>query len=143
MRVAVAATAVALGVLLGGCSSGAVSVSAGPTASALPVAGSSLSPADFAAAVKLPGTVLLDVRTPEEFESGHLPGAVNVDVESAAFAQAAASLDKAKTYAVYCRTGNRSKAAMTALQQLGFARLFDLSGGIGAWKSAGGEVVTG
>jgi rhodanese-related sulfurtransferase len=102
-----------------------------------------LSPTDFAAAAKLPGTVLLDVRTPSEFASGHIAGAVNLDVQSAEFTQAAGSLDRARTYAIYCHSGNRSKVAMTALQQLGLTHLYDLAGGISAWQSAGGQVVTG
>jgi rhodanese-related sulfurtransferase len=138
-----AAALVAAATLLAGCSGGSVSVSAGPTAAAVPNAGSSLSPSDFAAAAKVADTVLLDVRTPAEFASGHLAGAVNVDVEGADFAQKVAALDKAKAYAVYCRSGNRSKVAMGAMQQLGLSRLYDLAGGINAWKSAGGEVVTG
>ena len=98
---------------------------------------------DFAAAAKRPGTIVLDVRTPAEFSSGHLATAVNVDIEAAGFAQALTALDPAKSYAVYCRSGNRSKAAMTLMQQVGFTHLFDLSGGIGAWQSAGGEIVKG
>ena len=86
--------------------------------------------------------MLLDVRTPAEFATGHLPGAMNLDVESAEFATLVGQLDTAKNYAVYCRSGNRSKVAMTALQQLGITSAFDLSGGIGAWQSAGGEIVT-
>ena len=144
MRLAgTAAALVAAATLLAGCSSGSVSVTAGPTAAAAPAAGASLAPAEFAAAAKLPDTVLLDVRTPAEFASGHLPGAVNVDIESADFGQQIMALDQAKSYAVYCRSGNRSKAAVTAMQQAGFTKLFDLSGGITAWQSAGGEVVTG
>lgn len=144
MRLAgTAAALVAAATLLAGCSSGSVSVTAGPTAAAAPAAGASLAPAEFAAAAKLPDTVLLDVRTPAEFTSGHLPGAVNVDIESADFGQQIMALDQAKSYAVYCRSGNRSKAAVTAMQQAGFTKLFDLSGGITAWQSAGGEVVTG
>ena len=84
MRTApLAAALVAAAALLAGCSGGTVSVSAGPTAASAPAAGASLESSDFAAAAKLPGTVLLDVRTPAEFAQGHLPGAVNVDVESA------------------------------------------------------------
>jgi rhodanese-related sulfurtransferase len=120
-----------------------VSVTAGPTAAAVPAAGASLSPSDFAAAAKRPGTVLLDVRTPAEFAEGHLPGAVNLDVESAGFLDGLAGLDKAATYAVYCRSGNRSKVALTAMAGAGFGSAFDLTGGITAWKAAGGEVVTG
>jgi Rhodanese-related sulfurtransferase len=140
-----AAALVAAATLVTGCSgptSGAVSVTAGPTAAAAPAAGSSLAASDFAAAAKLPNTVLLDVRTPAEFAGGHLPGAVNLDVESSQFSAQAATLDPTKSYAVYCRSGNRSKVAMTALQQLGITSLFDLSGGITAWQSAGGEIVT-
>jgi rhodanese-related sulfurtransferase len=141
--VAAALLTVVLAGSLTACSGGSVSISAGPTATAVPAAGASLSAADFAAAAKAPGTVLLDVRTPAEFAEGHLPGAVNLDVESAGFVDGLAGLDKAATYAVYCRSGNRSKAALAMLGQAGFSRAFDLAGGITAWKSAGGEVVTG
>jgi rhodanese-related sulfurtransferase len=142
MRTApLAAALVAAAALLAGCSGGTVSVSAGPTAASAPAAGASLESSDFAAAAKLPGTVLLDVRTPAEFAQGHLPGAVNVDVESADFATKVAALDPSASYAVYCRSANRSKVAMTVMQQAGFTRLFDLAGGITAWQSAGGEVV--
>lgn len=142
-RAALAATLASVAILLGGCSSGAVSATSGPTAATAPAAGTSLSPAEFAAAAKLPYTILLDVRTPSEFAAGHLPGAVNLDVRSPDFAQAAAALDPGKNYAVYCHSGNRSKTAMTTLGQAGFTHLFDLTGGIGAWQSSGGEVVTG
>ncbi len=138
-----AAALVAVATLLAGCSGGAVGVSVGPTAATAPAAGSSLPAAEFAAAAKLPGTVLLDVRTSQEFADGHLSGAVNVDVESADFLQKVESLDRTLPYAVYCRSANRSKVAMSAMQQLGFTQLYDLAGGITAWKSAGGEVVTG
>jgi rhodanese-related sulfurtransferase len=141
--VVAALLAVVLTGSLSACSGGSVSLTAGPTAAAVPAAGASLSPADFAAATKVAGTVLLDVRTPAEFTQGHLPGAVNLDVESAGFVAGLASLDKTAPYAVYCRSGNRSKVALTAMAQAGFGTAFDLAGGISAWKSAGGEVVTG
>jgi len=136
------AALVAVAALLTGCSSSPLSPTVGPTAAAAPAAGASLAPADFAAAAKLPDTTLLDVRTPSEFASGHLVGAVNVDVEATDFATKIVALDKTKNYAVYCRSGNRSKVAMTTLQQAGFTKVFDLAGGINAWKSANGEVVS-
>ena len=147
-RAGVAASLLAATLLLGGCSAASVTGTSGPTAAVAPAAvapatGSSLSPADFAAAAKLPDTVLLDVRTPSEFAAGHLAGAVNLDVQSAGFPQAAAALDPAKNYAIYCHSGNRSKTAMTAMDQAGFSHLFDLAGGITAWQSSGGQVVTG
>ncbi|MGV8909026.1 MAG: rhodanese-like domain-containing protein [Propionicimonas sp.] len=143
MRAGMAAGLMAAMLLIGGCSAGTVTATSGQTAASAPAAGSSLSASDFAAAAKLPGTVLLDVRTPAEFAAGHITGAVNLDVESAAFPQQVATLDPAKNYAVYCRSGSRSKAAMTAMGQAGFGHLFDLAGGIGAWQSSGGQLVTG
>ena len=134
---------VAVAVLLAGCSGGTVSAPSGAAATALPAAGTSLSPADFAAAAKLPNTVLLDVRTPSEFAAGHIAVAVNLDVQSPAFTQAVTTLDTAKSYAVYCHSGNRSKTAMSAMQQHGIRHVFDLDGGIAAWQSAGGQIATG
>lgn len=116
--------------------------SATPAASA-PAAGSSLDPAQFASAAKRPGTTLLDVRTPAEFATGHLPGAVNVDVSSRDFLARLDQLDRAGTYAVYCHSGNRSAAALQIMTQAGFTSAFDLRGGLQAWQDAGGHVVTG
>ncbi len=120
-----------------------VSVSAGPTASAAPEAGVALDAADFAAALKRPGTTILDVRTPAEFAEGHLPGAVNMNVEDPAFPQQVAALDPAGSYAVYCRSGNRSAVAVDYLLGQGFDSSYHLGGGIQEWEGAGGEVVTG
>jgi phage shock protein E len=142
-RAGLVSAIVAATVLLGGCSGATVSATSGPTAAVAPASGSSLSPTEFAAAAKLPDTILLDVRTPSEFAAGHIPGAVNIDVESATFLEAVAMLEPGKAYAIYCRSGNRSKTAMAAMGQAGFSHLFDLTGGIGAWQSAGGQIVTG
>lgn len=148
MRVASAVAVAVLAVLAAGtltaCSPTAtVSTTAGPTAVAAPASVATLSAAEFAAALKRPETVTLDVRTAEEFASGHLPNAVNIDVNGAGFAAQVAVLDPAKSYAVYCRSGNRSAVAMQAMQQLGFTRLYHLGGGIAAWTAAGGDVVKG
>jgi len=143
MRTGVAAAVLAAALLVGGCADGSLSTTSGPTAASAPTAGSSLSPAEFAAAAKLSGTTIIDVRTPAEYAAGHLAGAVNMDVQSATFVQKIAALDHAKNYAVYCHSGNRSQAAKAAMQQAGLSHVFDLTGGIQAWQSAGGEVVTG
>jgi rhodanese-related sulfurtransferase len=139
---ALAATVLTLG--LGACSDTkeAVSVSSGPTATAAPEQAAALDAADFAAALKRPGTTILDVRTPSEFAEGHLPGAVNMDVESPDFGAQAAALDPAGTYAIYCRSGNRSGVAVTYLVGQGFTSIYHLGGGIQEWQDAGGEVVT-
>jgi phage shock protein E len=129
-----------------GCSGGGdstVAVSAGPTAAAAPANGGKIVAADFAAALKLPGTTILDVRTAEEFAQGHLPGAVNIDVESPDFTAQLTALDPSAPYAVYCRSGNRSGVAVATMTGQGFTDTYHLDGGITAWQQAGGEVVTG
>lgn len=105
-------------------------------------AGAHLSPQNFASAASAAGTVILDVRTAAEFGAGHLPGAVNADVESPNFTSALAGLDKHATYAVYCHSGRRSGIALQQMKTLGFADAYDLAGGIAAWTAAGGQVVT-
>ncbi|MBU4337645.1 MAG: rhodanese-like domain-containing protein [Actinobacteria bacterium] len=104
--------------------------------------GKTLGVDEFADLVATDGVVLIDVRTPEEFATGHLAGAQNIDVESSDFTTQIANLDTATTYAVYCRSGNRSLTAMTAMQDAGFENVSDLSGGITAWAQAGQPVVT-
>jgi rhodanese-related sulfurtransferase len=129
---------------LAACGGGdALSLTSATPAASAPAAGSSLAPAQFASAAKRPGTTLLDVRTPAEFATGHLPGAINVDVSSRDFLARLDQLDRAGTYAVYCHSGNRSAAALQLMAQAGFSSAFDLSGGLQAWQDAGGQVVTG
>jgi phage shock protein E len=68
-------------------------------------------------------TAVIDVRTADEFASGHLAGALNIDVEGADFAGAVASLDKAGTYVLYCRSGHRAGIALDTMKSLGFTKL--------------------
>lgn len=84
--------------------------------------------------------VVLDVRTPEEYAAGHLPDALNVDVNAADFAARIDQLDPDATYAVYCRSGNRSAVAVDHMIEAGFDDVEHLGGGIGAWQAAGGPV---
>lgn len=90
-----------------------------------------------------PDVTVVDVRTPAEYAAGHLPGAVNIDVESGSFEQQVDQLPKDGSYFVYCRTGNRSGVATDQMADLGFTDLYDLQGGIVDWQAAGGPVVTG
>jgi phage shock protein E len=89
------------------------------------------------------GTIVLDVRTPAEYASGHLPAAQNIDIEGSDFVTGIASLDKNAAYAVYCRSGNRSGAALEQMTAAGFTHVYDLAGGIGAWQNMGGPMATG
>lgn len=88
-------------------------------------------------------TVVVDVRTPDEFADGHLEGAVNIDVSAADFGDRIALLDPAADYVVYCRSGNRSASAVAAMRGAGFTAVTD-AGGISAASSATGlDIVTG
>ena len=77
------------------------------------------------------GTVLLDVRTPEEFEAGHLPGAVNLDVQAPDFEeQLLAGFSSSGNYYVYCRSGNRSGQAIERMRAAGFTGELTNYGGL-------------
>lgn len=78
--------------------------------------------------------LLLDVRTPEEFASGHIPGAVNIPVE--ALANRLSEVPQTQTVVVYCRSGNRSATASQILAEAGYSSIYDL-GGINAWAAQG------
>lgn len=84
--------------------------------------------------------VILDVRTPQEFSAGHIPGAVNLDYNAPDFQKKAAALDKSKTYLVHCATGVRSVRACEKLGRLDFPKLYNLPGGFKAWAKAGKPV---
>ena len=77
---------------------------------------------------------LLDVRTPEEFKSGHIDNAINMDWYEDDFAKKAAKYDKSKPVFVYCKAGVRGKKAATKLAELGFAKIYNLEGGIDEWN---------
>jgi len=87
------------------------------------------------------GAVILDVRTPEEFAAGHLPGAININVEASDFDTKVAGLDESAETLVYCQTGNRSGVATDKMADLGFTDVSDLQGGIEAWAAAGEVIV--
>ncbi len=87
------------------------------------------------------GVQLLDVRTQQEWDEGHLKGATRVTVTEDGFLdKAKASLDINKEVLVYCRSGRRSALAAKQLRAAGFT-VSDLDGGIIAWEAAGKPVV--
>lgn len=78
--------------------------------------------------------VILDVRTPEEWSQGIIPGAIHIDYyKGQGFIEEVAQLDKSKTYYVYCRSGARSGNACNIMGELGFEKAFNLEGGIMEW----------
>lgn len=103
---------------------------------------SNLNAAEFATKIADSSVTLVDVRTPAEFASGHISGATNIDFESGHFEADINALDKAKTYAVYCRSGNRSGQATAQMVKAGFASVFNLNGGVIDWVNSGQLLVT-
>ena len=103
---------------------------------ALPVhAGEPVAPAELSARLAhKDAPQLLDVRTPEEFAAGHIPGAVLIPHET--LAQRLGELDRARPVVVYCRTGRRATIAETLLRERGF-EVSQLQGSWQAWQAAG------
>ncbi len=82
---------------------------------------------------------IVDVRTAQEYADGHIPGAINIPLESIGSDKPAELTDTDADLIVYCRTGVRSKQASDKLVELGYQHVNDM-GGIVDWK---GETVTG
>lgn len=78
--------------------------------------------------------ILLDVRTPAEYQSGHIEGAINMDIKAPDFLKKVSTLDRELEYLVYCRSGKRSVTACNRMAEAGFGRLNNLKGGILAWN---------
>ena len=91
----------------------------------------------FALEIANPDVQIVDVRTMAEYADGHIPGAVNIDVNSPEFDSAITTLNKEHTVALYCRSGRRSKIAADKVASAGY-KVVELDGGILSWQ---GEVV--
>ena len=83
--------------------------------------------------------VILDVRTPAEFQQQHLKSAINIDYYGAMFAADLAPLDRNKSYLLYCGSGTRSGKALPIMAQLGFWHVYNLADGLGAFKRLSGS----
>jgi rhodanese-related sulfurtransferase len=114
---------IASALLLAGCSSSSSAID--------------LSVTEFSAKVAEAGVITLDVRTPGEFAEGYIQGARLIDFQSGNFENEIATLDKNATYAVYCRSGNRSGQAVKVMQDAGFTNVFNMNGGVIDWANAG------
>ncbi|MDB4313255.1 rhodanese-like domain-containing protein, partial [Akkermansiaceae bacterium] len=82
---------------------------------------------------------VIDIRTPEEFASGHLPGAIMIDFKSADFKTELAKLDRSKEYLFHCKSGGRSTQSIEAWKEFNFGEIYHLNGGILSWTEAGNE----
>jgi rhodanese-related sulfurtransferase len=114
---------IASALLLAGCSSSTGAMDLGVS--------------EFSTKVAEAGVITLDVRTPIEFAEGHIDGARLIDFQSGNFENEISSLDKNATYAVYCRSGNRSGQAVKVMHDAGFHNVYNLNGGVIDWANAG------
>lgn len=88
----------------------------------------------FKRLAKKDNTVVIDVRTPEEYKAGHLPNALLMDFKQPDFERRIRELDRSKRYLLHCRSGKRSAGALQLFRQNGFKKVYHLKGGIEAWK---------
>lgn len=79
--------------------------------------------------------VIIDIRTPSEYEAEHLEGAVNIDYYAESFREELEALDRETTYLIYCRTGRRAAGALTIMRELGFMHVYNIAGGIVRWNA--------
>ena len=95
-------------------------------------------PAKFQELINQQSTAqVVDVRTAGEFAGGHVKGAVNIDFRSASFAESIDKLDKTRPVFVYCLSCGRSASATKKLARMGYTEIYDMKGGMVAWKRAG------
>ena len=101
----------------------------------------SINEKEFAEYIKNTDAILLDVRLPQDYAEGHIPGTdINIDVLEDDFTKVALqTLPKDKPVALYCRSGNRSKTAARILAENGY-EVIELGTGFRAWESAGYEI---
>lgn len=88
-----------------------------------------------------PDFIIIDIRTPEEYESRHLENAILTDYYAESFKEEIGKLDRTKKYLVYCGSARRSGLAMEIFKELGFKDVLNMTGGITEWISQGYPIV--
>jgi len=97
---------------------------------------------EFKALIDQEDALIIDVRTPEEFQSGHIKEATNIDFYANNFIEKLKVVRKDVPVYVYCRSGGRSASAARKMEELGFIKVYNLDGGIGGWNAANYMTVT-
>ena len=137
-RVLTAATTslIAGALLLSGCSSDGPDAAAEPATEASGGGSGAAAPGEASAALALEeGRTVIDVRTPEEYDEGHVEGAELIDIQGDSFDEQIAALDPDGDYVVYCRSGNRSAQAAERMSAAGLDVLD--GGGLDSMLAAG------
>lgn len=93
-----------------------------------------LNSAQYEQVISENGVTIIDVRTPEEYQNGHIENAQNINVQSGDFKAKMENFDREKPIYIYCRSGSRSANAGRILEEMGFKEIYDLKGGILSWK---------
>jgi rhodanese-related sulfurtransferase len=96
--------------------------------------------ATFEKMLKKKKNILIDVRTPEEMAEGHIEKAANLDFLDESFPEKIETLNKNKTYLLYCRSGKRTAKAGAMMKAAGFKNIYMLDGGITSWVEEGKPV---
>ena len=95
-----------------------------------------VNPTEFAQKIETEKGQIIDVRTPKEYKSGYIDGAVNIHLYDKDFGKQIDKLDKNETVYVYCKAGGRSAEAVEIMQEKGFKHIGELDGGMDAWNEA-------
>lgn len=85
--------------------------------------------------------LIIDVRTPEEFASGHIENSININMQSVDFMEQIATLEKGQSVYLYCKKGGRSNRAARMIQEMEFKNIYDLKGGILQWEKEGYKTI--
>ncbi len=98
-----------------------------------------ISPQDFK--LKYVNHTIIDIRTPREYGSGHIEGAININLFDKDFLNQLSKYDKEQPIFIYCRSGNRTSTASKKMANFGFKQIYDLQGGIKNWTRANNKIV--
>lgn len=85
--------------------------------------------------------VIIDIRTPQEFNQGHIEGAININFFDNSFIEQIGKYDKSKPIFLYCRSGNRTSSAAAKVAKLGYGEIYDLQGGIMSWSRENLQII--
>ncbi len=88
-----------------------------------------------------PDFVILDVRTPEEYDEGHIEGAINLNFYDDDYREQLKNLDRDDTYLLFCRSGNRSGQTLDIMIEFEFTTIYHMIGGMNEWNREGLPVV--
>jgi rhodanese-related sulfurtransferase len=99
-----------------------------------------ISPEEMQTLLEFEDMQIVDVRTPEEYITGFIDTAQNIDFKSPTFDEDIKKLDKTKPVILYCKSGGRSAKCSEKLKDAGFVKIYDLEGGITQWKFEGYDV---